>query len=290
MARSYFSRRYLRSERKIKSTFPNKFILKSILDILKSHPTLIITGFYAYLSVIGMMYYDGMLKEFNINIFNYSEVTDFVLIPFRTPTILIYPVILIVIIFILDFVYTKILLPKLIEYKNRFTIKQLDIEVYKKTGKFLNAISQNLNKKTDQIIINFTTNISFYKKIIIPIAFIGVIFLAYNSGENQAKYLQNSKNIWNKFKSSDWYRSPQLFFNPIHYKIEEVEYFTRNSNSELGRKGIIVTSTSNYFFILMNNEKKINVLGKDQLTKVEYKINKTLSFPSNYHIIREWKK
>lgn len=57
----------------------------SLKDILKQHPALIVSAMYVAASVIGMFYSWAYLRHFGINIFNYAQISDFLLASLKEP-------------------------------------------------------------------------------------------------------------------------------------------------------------------------------------------------------------
>ncbi|NIL94765.1 MAG: hypothetical protein GTO71_10090 [Woeseiaceae bacterium] len=57
----------------------------SITNLLRTHPALIVSAFYLASSVIGMFYSWAYLRHFGINVFNYSQISDFLLASLKEP-------------------------------------------------------------------------------------------------------------------------------------------------------------------------------------------------------------
>ena len=53
--------------------------------LLTEHPALIASALYAFASVIGMFYSWAYLREFGINVFNYAQIGDFLLVSLKEP-------------------------------------------------------------------------------------------------------------------------------------------------------------------------------------------------------------
>lgn len=58
---------------------------ETIKKILSDHPALVVSGFYVAASVVGMFYSWVFLREFGINVFNYAQVSDFLLASLKEP-------------------------------------------------------------------------------------------------------------------------------------------------------------------------------------------------------------
>jgi hypothetical protein len=58
---------------------------ETIRKILKDHPALVVSGFYVAASIIGMFYSWAFLREFGINVFNYAQISDFLLASLKEP-------------------------------------------------------------------------------------------------------------------------------------------------------------------------------------------------------------
>jgi len=79
-----------------------KFSFGEFFDILKRQPTLVITIFYIYLTIIGQCYSYSLLINFHINVFDYSSITDFISVPIRTPSLFYNPVGIIIAIILIE--------------------------------------------------------------------------------------------------------------------------------------------------------------------------------------------
>jgi uncharacterized membrane protein len=53
--------------------------------VLKEHPALIVSALYVAASVIGMFYSWAFLRRFGINVFNYAQISDFLLASLKEP-------------------------------------------------------------------------------------------------------------------------------------------------------------------------------------------------------------
>ena len=53
--------------------------------IFKEHPALLVSALYVSASVIGMFYSWAYLRQFGINVFNYSQISDFLLASLKEP-------------------------------------------------------------------------------------------------------------------------------------------------------------------------------------------------------------
>jgi hypothetical protein len=60
-------------------------INKEVKKLLKEHPALIVSAFYVAASVIGMFYSWAYLGRFGINVFNYAQISDFLLASLKEP-------------------------------------------------------------------------------------------------------------------------------------------------------------------------------------------------------------
>jgi hypothetical protein len=56
-----------------------------VKKILRDHPALVVSFFYVAASVIGMFYSWAFLREFGINVFNYAQISDFLLASLKEP-------------------------------------------------------------------------------------------------------------------------------------------------------------------------------------------------------------
>jgi hypothetical protein len=54
-------------------------------NLLKNHPALIASGLYVFASIIGMYYAWSFLWHFQINVFNYAQIGDFLLASLKEP-------------------------------------------------------------------------------------------------------------------------------------------------------------------------------------------------------------
>ncbi len=64
-------------------TFRSALGLESRL--LRDHPALIFTIGYAVVSLVGMMFSWSLFRRFGVNVFDYAEVTDFLMAALREP-------------------------------------------------------------------------------------------------------------------------------------------------------------------------------------------------------------
>jgi len=53
--------------------------------IFREHPALLVSAFYVAASVIGMFYSWAYLRRFGINVFNYAQISDFLLASLKEP-------------------------------------------------------------------------------------------------------------------------------------------------------------------------------------------------------------
>ena len=58
---------------------------ETINKVLKEHPALVVSGLYVAASFIGMLYSWMFLREFGINVFNYAQISDFLLASLKEP-------------------------------------------------------------------------------------------------------------------------------------------------------------------------------------------------------------
>ena len=56
-----------------------------LATVLRDHPALIATGFYVLASFVGMFWSWAYLRHFGINVFNYAQVSDFLLASLKEP-------------------------------------------------------------------------------------------------------------------------------------------------------------------------------------------------------------
>ena len=53
--------------------------------IFREHPALLVSAFYVAASVIGMFYSWAYMRSFDINVFNYAQLGDFLLASLKAP-------------------------------------------------------------------------------------------------------------------------------------------------------------------------------------------------------------
>ena len=58
---------------------------ETVQKIFKEHPALIVSAFYVAASLIGMFYSWAYLRWFGINVFNYAQISDFLLASLKEP-------------------------------------------------------------------------------------------------------------------------------------------------------------------------------------------------------------
>ena len=63
----------------------NAEVVQWLKTVLKEHPALLVSALYIASSVIGMFYAWAYLRRFGINVFNYSQVSDFLLASLKEP-------------------------------------------------------------------------------------------------------------------------------------------------------------------------------------------------------------
>ena len=56
-----------------------------VTAIFREHPALLVSTFYLAASFIGMFYSWAYLRRFGINVFNYSQISDFLLVSLKEP-------------------------------------------------------------------------------------------------------------------------------------------------------------------------------------------------------------
>lgn len=57
----------------------------SLAGFLREHPALLVSAFYVAASIIGMFYSWAYLRRFGINVFNYAQISDFLLVSLKEP-------------------------------------------------------------------------------------------------------------------------------------------------------------------------------------------------------------
>ncbi|MDJ0793777.1 MAG: hypothetical protein QNI98_05975 [Woeseiaceae bacterium] len=63
------------------SSDPNSDITR----IFREHPALLVSAFYVAASVIGMFYAWSYLRQFGLNVFNYAQISDFLVASLKEP-------------------------------------------------------------------------------------------------------------------------------------------------------------------------------------------------------------
>ncbi len=58
---------------------------RQLADFLRQHPALLVSAFYVAASVIGMFYYWAYLRHFDINVCNYAQISDFLIVSLKEP-------------------------------------------------------------------------------------------------------------------------------------------------------------------------------------------------------------
>jgi len=56
-----------------------------LASVFREHPALLVSAFYVAASVIGMFYSWAYLRRFGINVFNYAQLSDFLLASLKEP-------------------------------------------------------------------------------------------------------------------------------------------------------------------------------------------------------------
>lgn len=57
----------------------------TIKKVIKDHPALLVSALYVAASIIGMFYSWAFLRRFGINVFNYAQISDFLLASLKEP-------------------------------------------------------------------------------------------------------------------------------------------------------------------------------------------------------------
>ena len=63
----------------------NETVLQWLRSVLREHPALLVSALYIASSVIGMFYAWAYLRLFGINVFNYAQISDFLLASLKEP-------------------------------------------------------------------------------------------------------------------------------------------------------------------------------------------------------------
>ncbi|MDH3908826.1 MAG: hypothetical protein OEU83_07330, partial [Gammaproteobacteria bacterium] len=58
---------------------------KRLLSFFREHPAVLVSALYVAASVVGMFYSWAYLRRFGINVFNYAQISDFLLASLREP-------------------------------------------------------------------------------------------------------------------------------------------------------------------------------------------------------------
>jgi hypothetical protein len=61
-----------------------------VVEFFRNNPTLVLTLLYLYVTAIGLIYSWVLYRRFGINIFDYSEISDFLLAAFKNPLVFVY--------------------------------------------------------------------------------------------------------------------------------------------------------------------------------------------------------
>jgi len=61
--------------------------------LYREHPALLLTLGYLFLTAVGMSYEFVLFQQFNVNLFDYADATDFVLVALRNPPLLVFTLI-----------------------------------------------------------------------------------------------------------------------------------------------------------------------------------------------------
>jgi hypothetical protein len=56
-----------------------------VVEFFSNHPTLVLTLLYLYVTAVGLIYSAALYSKFGINIFDYTEIADFLLAAFKNP-------------------------------------------------------------------------------------------------------------------------------------------------------------------------------------------------------------
>lgn len=54
-------------------------------ELLRAHPALVVSGFYVFASLIGMLFAWSYLSRFGIDVFDYAQISDFLLASLKEP-------------------------------------------------------------------------------------------------------------------------------------------------------------------------------------------------------------
>jgi hypothetical protein len=60
-------------------------IWSKVAKVFSDNPTIVVTVLYAYVTGVGMIYSAALYGRFGINVFDYSEIADFLLAAFKNP-------------------------------------------------------------------------------------------------------------------------------------------------------------------------------------------------------------
>ena len=63
----------------------NKSAMQWLRSVLREHPALLVSALYISASVIGMFYSWVFLRRFGINVFNYAQISDFLIASLKEP-------------------------------------------------------------------------------------------------------------------------------------------------------------------------------------------------------------
>ena len=214
-----------------------KFSFGDFFDILKSQPTLVITLFYFYLTIIGLSYSYSLLKNFNINIFDYSSLTDFVSIPLRTPELFYQPIGFLIIVLLID----------------RYT---------------LFSMKKKHNKRS---LDNYRIMLKIYKLITVPIIFLYVIADASFYGNDKYDLIMGRITALN-INQSIPFALTKIFLNSPQKFPESKVYFDLGGRTDT-LKGRLISSTNNYFFYYVPKDSTTLAINKSSVKKVVYEEN-----------------
>ena len=60
-------------------------VRKQLLAVFREHPALLVSAFYVAASFVGMFYAWAFLRHFGVNVFNYAQLSDFLLASLKEP-------------------------------------------------------------------------------------------------------------------------------------------------------------------------------------------------------------
>jgi len=63
----------------------NDNVNSRLYSVFREHPALLVSAFYVAASSIGMFYFWDYLRRFGVNVFNYAQISDFLLASLKEP-------------------------------------------------------------------------------------------------------------------------------------------------------------------------------------------------------------